>query len=143
MLSGRNTRKIQAQTQFNIVDCKFEASERYHHESIRVFQEHKAHYAILWRRRKKPHCKSRHFYSYFIFLLYMPIKVSWWFTCLSCFQKLMDVLEFLKVPQRNLKSRQVKIHKGSLSSQVENWNDVSKALTGTQYESFIHEDYRR
>ncbi|WJX50458.1 hypothetical protein P8452_36756 [Trifolium repens] len=57
--------------------------------------------------------------------------------------KLMDVLEFLKVPQMNLKSRQVKIHKGSLSSQVENWNDVSKALTGTQYESFIHEDYRR
>lgn len=57
--------------------------------------------------------------------------------------KLMDVLEFLKVPQMNLKSRQVKIHKGSLSSQVENWNDVTKTLNGTQYESFLHEDYRR
>ena len=42
-----------------------------------------------------------------------------------------------------LKSRQVKIHKGSLCSQVENWNDVSKALTGTPYESYLHEDYRR
>ncbi|KAH1243157.1 hypothetical protein AAZX31_07G194400 [Glycine max] len=57
--------------------------------------------------------------------------------------KLRDVQDFLKVPQMDLKSRQVKIHKGSLSSQVENWNDISKALTGTPYESFIHEDYRR
>ncbi|KAH1261369.1 Nodulation protein H [Glycine max] len=57
--------------------------------------------------------------------------------------KLRDVQDFLRVPQMKLKSRQVKIHKGSLSSQVENWNDISKALTGTPYESFIHEDYRR
>lgn len=71
------------------------------------------------------------------------LKGSWHFNCLSCFQKLRDVQDFLRVPQMKLKSRQVKIHKGSLSSQVENWNDISKALTGTPYESFIHEDYRR
>ncbi|KAE9597254.1 hypothetical protein Lal_00007539 [Lupinus albus] len=57
--------------------------------------------------------------------------------------KLLDVQDFLKVPRMDLKSRQVRIHKGSLSSQVENWNDVSKALTGTPYESFLHEDDRR
>ncbi|KAE9607263.1 hypothetical protein Lal_00026143 [Lupinus albus] len=58
--------------------------------------------------------------------------------------KLLDVQDFLKVPRMDLKSRQVKIHKGSLSSQVENWKDVSKALTGSPYESFLHEDdYRK
>ncbi|GAV86344.1 hypothetical protein CFOL_v3_29775, partial [Cephalotus follicularis] len=57
--------------------------------------------------------------------------------------KLVDVLEFLKVPQRELKSRQVKIHKGSLSSHVQNWNDIQKTLKGTHYESFLHEDYRK
>ncbi|KAJ7967435.1 Sulfotransferase [Quillaja saponaria] len=54
--------------------------------------------------------------------------------------KLMDVQDFLKVPQRDLKSRQVRIHKGSLSNQIDNWNDVKKTLTRTQYESFLHAD---
>ncbi|MED6198234.1 hypothetical protein PIB30_064213 [Stylosanthes scabra] len=57
--------------------------------------------------------------------------------------KLMDIQDFLKVPHMELKTRQVKIHKGTLSSQVENWNDVEKALTGTPYENYLHEDYRR
>ncbi|XP_062022228.1 uncharacterized protein LOC133738665 isoform X1 [Rosa rugosa] len=57
--------------------------------------------------------------------------------------KLRDVQDFLKVPQRDLKSRQVKIHKGSLSNQIENWGDVQKALNGTHYESFLHADIRR
>ncbi|XP_043712228.1 nodulation protein H-like [Telopea speciosissima] len=56
--------------------------------------------------------------------------------------KLMDVQDFLRVPQRKLKSRQVKIHKGSLSEQVENWDDVHKTLKGTPYESFLHSDYQ-
>lgn len=55
--------------------------------------------------------------------------------------KLIDVQEFLKVPQRDLKSRQVKIHKGSLSEQVENWSDIQKALNGSLYESFLSADY--
>ncbi|KAL0454220.1 UNVERIFIED_CONTAM: hypothetical protein Slati_0761200 [Sesamum latifolium] len=56
--------------------------------------------------------------------------------------KLVDVQEFLKVPQRDLHSRQVKIHKGPLSSQVENWEDIRKTLKGTQYKSFLEEDYK-
>ncbi|KAF3435373.1 hypothetical protein FNV43_RR22462 [Rhamnella rubrinervis] len=57
--------------------------------------------------------------------------------------KLIDVQDLLKVPRKDLKSRQVKIHKGSLSSQIENWDDVQKTLKGTPYESFLHADYRR
>ncbi|XP_009628459.1 uncharacterized protein [Nicotiana tomentosiformis] len=53
-----------------------------------------------------------------------------------------DVQDFLKVPRRDLHSRQVKIHKGPLSSQVENWVDVEKTLRGTPYESFLHADYK-
>ncbi|XP_042493580.1 uncharacterized protein LOC122073118 [Macadamia integrifolia] len=56
--------------------------------------------------------------------------------------KLMEVQDFLRVPQRKLMSRQVKIHKGSLSEQVENWDDVHKTLKGTPYESFLHSDYQ-
>ncbi|CAI9769924.1 unnamed protein product [Fraxinus pennsylvanica] len=56
--------------------------------------------------------------------------------------KLMDVQDFLKVPRRDLNSRQVKIHRGSLSSQVENWGDVEKTLNGTCYESYLNEDYK-
>ncbi|XP_043708450.1 uncharacterized protein LOC122657717 [Telopea speciosissima] len=56
--------------------------------------------------------------------------------------KLMEVQHFLRVPQRKLKSRQVKIHKGSLSEQVENWDDIHKTLKGTRYESFLHADYQ-
>ncbi|XP_059314081.1 uncharacterized protein LOC132064923 [Lycium ferocissimum] len=53
-----------------------------------------------------------------------------------------DVQDFLKVPRMDLHSRQVKIHKGPLSSQVENWSDVEKELKGTPYESFVHADYK-
>lgn len=56
--------------------------------------------------------------------------------------KLMDVQDFLRVPKMELNSRQVKIHRGSLSSQVENWVDLEKALKGTPYESFLQADYR-
>lgn len=61
----------------------------------------------------------------------------------TCLQKLIDVQHFLKVPLRELKSRQVKIHKGSLSSQIKNWDDVQKTLKGTHYEKFLHSDYRK
>ncbi|GLT37329.1 hypothetical protein SLA2020_116530 [Shorea laevis] len=57
--------------------------------------------------------------------------------------KLEEVQEFLKVPRRELKSRQVKIHKGSLSLHVENWDQVQKTLKGTPYESFLYDDYRK
>jgi hypothetical protein len=63
--------------------------------------------------------------------------------CFTCLQKLKDVQDFLKVPYRELKSRQVKIHKGSLSQQVENWDDIQKTIKGTHYESFLHADYRK
>lgn len=56
--------------------------------------------------------------------------------------KLVDVQNFLRVPQQELRSRQVKIHKGSLSSQVENWGDIEKTLKKTHYESFLYEDYK-
>ncbi|KAI8532852.1 hypothetical protein RHMOL_Rhmol11G0246900 [Rhododendron molle] len=56
--------------------------------------------------------------------------------------KLLDVQDFLRVPQMELKSRQVKIHKGSLSQQVENWDDIQNTLKGTPYESFLHSDYK-
>ncbi|KAB5561248.1 hypothetical protein DKX38_006205 [Salix brachista] len=55
--------------------------------------------------------------------------------------KLLDVQDFLKVPRRELKSRQVKIHKGSLSNYVENWDEVQKSLKGTHYESLLSGDY--
>ncbi|KAK1561147.1 hypothetical protein Q3G72_034981 [Acer saccharum] len=57
--------------------------------------------------------------------------------------KLADVQEFLKVPKREVKSRQVKIHKGPLSNYVDNWDDLQKALNGTQYQSFLIGDYRK
>ncbi|KAH8498438.1 hypothetical protein H0E87_017368 [Populus deltoides] len=57
--------------------------------------------------------------------------------------KLLDVQDFLKVPQRELKSRQVKIHKGSLSNYVENWDEVQKSLKGTLYENLLTGDYRK
>lgn len=55
-------------------------------------------------------------------------------------QKLKDVQEFLKVPYRELESRQVKIHTAPLSMQIENWDEVQKTLTGTSYESFLYKD---
>ncbi|CAI8588835.1 unnamed protein product [Vicia faba] len=55
--------------------------------------------------------------------------------------KLKDVQEFLGLPQMELTSRQVKIHKGPLSDHIQNWDEVNKALTGTEYESFLEADY--
>lgn len=66
-----------------------------------------------------------------------------WRNYFSVFQKLLDVQDFLKVPQLDLKSRQVKIHKGPLSNYIRNWDDVQKALSKTPYESLLHADYRR
>lgn len=57
-------------------------------------------------------------------------------------QTLKEVQEFLRLAYRELTSRQVKIHGGPLSKQVENWDDVQKALKGTSYERFLHSDYR-
>lgn len=56
-------------------------------------------------------------------------------------QKLKDVQEFLGLPDMELKSRQVKIHKGPLSDHIKNWDEVNKTLTGTVYETFLQADY--
>ncbi|KAI3884825.1 hypothetical protein MKW92_024131 [Papaver armeniacum] len=55
--------------------------------------------------------------------------------------KLAEVQGFLRVPLMELKSRQVKIHKGSLADHVQNWDDVNKTLTGTPYEIYLYADY--
>jgi len=78
---------------------------------------------------------------------------SWLNVCLSnptyltaplyrLMQKLLDVQDFLRLPRMNLTGRQVKIHKGVLSEQVANWDDVQKTLNGTEFENFLHDDYR-
>lgn len=54
---------------------------------------------------------------------------------------LKDVLEFLRLPKMELRSRQVKIHRGPLSEHINNWDDVKKTLNGTVYESFLEFDY--
>ncbi|XP_019457706.1 PREDICTED: uncharacterized protein LOC109358086 isoform X2 [Lupinus angustifolius] len=54
--------------------------------------------------------------------------------------KLKEVQEFLRVPYRDLYSHQVKIHTAPLSEQIENWNEVQKALEGTPYQSFLLSD---
>ncbi|KAG1330728.1 putative Sulfotransferase [Cocos nucifera] len=56
--------------------------------------------------------------------------------------KMVDVLDFLKVPRRKLVSRHVKIHTRPLSQQVQNWKDVYHALKGTRYENFLTADYK-
>lgn len=56
-------------------------------------------------------------------------------------QKLDEVQKFLGLPQMNLTSHQVKIHRGPLWEHIENWNDVNKTLGGTPYESFLSVDY--
>ncbi|TKY55723.1 Nodulation protein H [Spatholobus suberectus] len=55
--------------------------------------------------------------------------------------KLKDVQGFLGLPQMELTSRQVKIHRGPLSDHIKNWDDVNRTLKGTDYESFLHADY--
>ncbi|KAK3023956.1 hypothetical protein RJ639_042846, partial [Escallonia herrerae] len=54
---------------------------------------------------------------------------------------LQDVQNFLRLPQMDLTSRQVKIHKGPLSEQIKNWEDIKDTLRGTAYESFLSADY--
>lgn len=55
---------------------------------------------------------------------------------------LSQVQEFLGLPVRELKSRQVKIHMRPPLEHVLNWEDVQKSLNGTQYEHFLHQtDY--
>lgn len=56
--------------------------------------------------------------------------------------KLVEVQEFLRLPYRELTSGQVKIHNGPLSKQIENWDDVKKALIGTSYQRFLHTDLK-
>ncbi|KOM51526.1 hypothetical protein LR48_Vigan09g018500, partial [Vigna angularis] len=51
--------------------------------------------------------------------------------------KLKDVQEFLRVPYRDLESRQVKIHTAPLSEQIENWDEVQEELTGTPFQWFL------
>lgn len=55
--------------------------------------------------------------------------------------KLKEVQEFLGLPQMELTSRQVKIHRGRLSDHIKNWDDVNRTLIGTPYESFLKADY--
>ncbi|KAG6477962.1 nodulation protein H-like isoform X1 [Zingiber officinale] len=55
--------------------------------------------------------------------------------------KLVDVLDFLRLPHRHLVSRHVKIHRKPLDKQVDNWEVVVNALKGTEYESFLNADY--
>lgn len=55
--------------------------------------------------------------------------------------KMMDVLEFLRVPQRKLVSRHVKIHTRPLPNLIENWDEIYTSLKGSEYESFLKADY--
>ncbi|XP_051140260.1 uncharacterized protein LOC127257825 [Andrographis paniculata] len=55
--------------------------------------------------------------------------------------KLVDVQNFLGLPVTELTSRQVKIHRGSLSDHIMNWDDVNATLRGTNYERFLNTDY--
>ncbi|KAK3162143.1 hypothetical protein QOZ80_1BG0086000 [Eleusine coracana subsp. coracana] len=52
--------------------------------------------------------------------------------------KLIDVLDFLKLPKTKLSSRHVKIHTKRLRDHIENWADVNSILKGTPYESFLN-----
>ncbi|XP_062102057.1 uncharacterized protein LOC133810644 [Humulus lupulus] len=55
--------------------------------------------------------------------------------------KLNDVQVFLGLPVTELRSRQVKIHKGSLSDHIKNWDEVNRTLSGTAFEHFLYSDY--
>nr|GLL39048.1 uncharacterized protein LOC109188781 [Ipomoea trifida] len=55
--------------------------------------------------------------------------------------KMVDVLKFLRLPPRQLTSRQIKIHRGALWQHIKNWDDVNKTLKGTAYERFLQADY--
>jgi hypothetical protein len=47
------------------------------------------------------------------------------------------VQEFLGVPVKKLLSKHVKIHTRPLPDLVDNWDDVSKMLNGTEYARFL------
>lgn len=47
------------------------------------------------------------------------------------------VQAFLGVPVRRLFSRHVKIHTSPLPDLVDNWEDVSEKLNGTEYAHFL------
>ncbi|CAI0558242.1 unnamed protein product [Linum tenue] len=55
--------------------------------------------------------------------------------------KLKEVQDFLGLPYRELTSRQIKIHSGTLAEQIANFEEVQTVLKGTPYESFLHQDY--
>ena len=69
-----------------------------------------------------------------LFLCQIEVVISDFYSA----QKLKEVQEFLWLPYRDLTSRQVRIHTAPLSRQVQNWEDVRKALKGTSYESFLY-----
>ncbi|KAL4284297.1 hypothetical protein GQ457_16G014430 [Hibiscus cannabinus] len=56
--------------------------------------------------------------------------------------KLREVQDFLRLPYRELRSGQVKIHMSPLSEQVANWGDVLKVLKDTSYDRFFRSDYK-
>ncbi|XP_048226755.1 uncharacterized protein LOC8278916 isoform X2 [Ricinus communis] len=56
--------------------------------------------------------------------------------------KLKEVQEFMRLPYRELTSRQVKIHSGNLLDQIQNSGEVQQVLKGTSYESFLQSDYQ-
>ncbi|EFJ08924.1 hypothetical protein SELMODRAFT_90926, partial [Selaginella moellendorffii] len=52
------------------------------------------------------------------------------------------VLRFLGVPRQDLRSKHVKIHTRPLRDSITNWDDVYRALNGTEFESLLHDrDY--
>ncbi|KAE8727908.1 Calcineurin-like metallo-phosphoesterase superfamily protein isoform 1 [Hibiscus syriacus] len=56
--------------------------------------------------------------------------------------KLREVQDFLRLPYRELRSGQVKIHMSPLSEQVANWDGVLKVLKNTSYDRFFYSDYK-
>ncbi|KMZ75884.1 P-loop containing nucleoside triphosphate hydrolases superfamilyprotein [Zostera marina] len=55
--------------------------------------------------------------------------------------KLQDVMKFLKLPEKELKSQQVKIHTEVLTEQVMNWEKVCRTLKGSRFETFLYSNY--
>jgi hypothetical protein len=57
-------------------------------------------------------------------------------------QKMLQVQEFVGVKVQDLQSEQVKIHTQPLQEQIQNWDEVSRHLQGTQFEYFLQDkDY--
>jgi hypothetical protein len=55
---------------------------------------------------------------------------------------MLQVQEFVGVKVQNLQSEQVKIHTRPLQEQIQNWDEVSRHLQGTQFEHFLQDkDY--